>query len=517
MAVDLTLIGSLATARSRAAEDRPPAWAEVALAAATLAALAVFVAVGADRSVWLDEANSILIASRDFPGIAESLSRDNNLPAYYYLLALWIRIFGDSPVVLRLLSGVLYLGGGLAVFAVGRRLFGDLRTGAYCAFFYLVQGLAIRQAQNIRMYALLGLVSALSTGALLRARKREGGWRPWRAVVAVDAAGCFVHVWFAFVLGAQLVAILLFDRRLVGRFLVAATAAAAPFAALWGPAFLGQIRNGATNWMPELRPETAAAAPLEFFGPLASPVIYAVTLALAIRDGWWRKTRFRILATIIVVSIGAPIVVSLVRPIYWPGRYMIIAAPPVAWLVGWTLSNRSPRLLLAGVCWVMLGYRVERQIDTRDEVPEAQLPPGQSDRTSIDFIRAHSKPGDAIVFTSLTRAPAEYYLRREGAMGRYRLISFPAENALHLGWADSSLSPPRRASLAAEADRLAPELFGVAAKGGRVWIYDGYSTGINRILRDRLASGLPAPREHELSGPYHTRILEYSSGAILKE
>jgi hypothetical protein len=62
---------------------------EPALVPLSLAVFLLFVVVGIDRSVWLDEANSIVISSHSFAGIAERLRNDNNLPAYYYLLAIW--------------------------------------------------------------------------------------------------------------------------------------------------------------------------------------------------------------------------------------------------------------------------------------------------------------------------------------------------------------------------------------------------------------------------------------------
>ena len=45
-------------------------------------ALLLFVTIGICRPIWLDEANSILVASQSFSGIIDKLRHDNNLPVY---------------------------------------------------------------------------------------------------------------------------------------------------------------------------------------------------------------------------------------------------------------------------------------------------------------------------------------------------------------------------------------------------------------------------------------------------
>src|SRR5687767_10835676 len=108
-----------------------PFWTERVLVVAALAAAVIFVAVGMGRPVWLDEANSVLIADRSMSGILEALRRDNNLPLYYFLLSFWIRLFGDSEIALRSLSAVFYLGGCAASWALGMRLTRDRRAAWY--------------------------------------------------------------------------------------------------------------------------------------------------------------------------------------------------------------------------------------------------------------------------------------------------------------------------------------------------------------------------------------------------
>jgi hypothetical protein len=151
--------------------------------------------------------------------------------------------------------------------------------------------------------------------------------------------------------------------------------------------------------------------------------------------------------------------------------------------------------------------QVATQFAHRDEVLEASLPPGQSDRTTAQFLVAHASEGDAVVFTSLTRAPADYYFGRSGAERRFREFSFPADVATHLGWTERTVTQARHEALDAEAITLATQLRELAQAHKTVWVYDGPGE-VRAILLQRLQTTLSIRRTHTLEGPYHTSILE---------
>ena len=114
-----------------------------------------------------------------------------------------------------------------------------------------------------------------------------------------------------------------------------------------------------------------------------------------------------------------------------------------------------------------------------------------------------------MVFTSLTRAPADYYFRRARAGGRFVEVSFPAETDSHLRWTPAEVPAGERGILEAEAAQTSDRLRQIVAGGGRVWLYDGFSVNFSTFLKKKLDAALPAPKEHALEGPYHKRILEY--------
>jgi hypothetical protein len=471
---------------------------------------AVFIVVGITRPVWLDEANSVLIAKAGFSGIVDGLSRDNNFPLYYFVLSVWMRIFGDSEVALRSLSAIFYLGGCAAVFALARRLTGESRRGWYAALFYGASPLAVRQAQNIRMYALLGMLCGLSLWCWLRViRDGDKSRGAWICLVGVDLLGMLTHAWFAFALAGQLVATVIFERRRLARFVLAVATAAVPWALLWGVVFWRQLHNGAPNWMPPLKPALVMIALAEFYGPLGALILFATAAFLAASNGFAKYRYSAPLLVTFAVSVAAPLCVSLVKPIYWPGRYLIIALPPLAAVLGAVLpARRRPATAIAA--FLLMATQVAAQIEHRDDVLDAFLPPGQSDRTTAQFLLAHASQGDVVVFTSLTRAAADYYFRRAKARPRFREVSFPADTATHLGWTDHIVTQTRREALDTESSILAAQLREVARTGGTVWVYDGPGD-VRSILLQRMEATMSVHREHHLEGPYHKRVLEFGA------
>jgi uncharacterized membrane protein len=211
-----------------------------------------------------------------------------------------------------------------------------------------------------------------------------------------------------------------------------------------------------------------------------------------------------------VASVVLPLVICIWKPIYWPGRYLIIALPPIAALLGTMLGLGLSRRIMAAVAVLLLVMDVSGQWLHRDENPETPLPLGQSDRTTAHFLLQNAVAGDAIVFTSTTRAAADYYFRRAGAQ-RFVEIDFPREVDQHLGWTDPELTPARRAALEPEAESSAQQLEAVAAAGRHVWLYHGFATPLSDLLKKKLDDRLSVRHVHALVGPYHLRVIEYGA------
>ncbi len=106
------------------------------------------------QSLWADEGNSAALAWRSWSDISQAAAADIHPPLYYWLLSLWVKVFGSSENGLRSLSAVVSAATVGLTFDLGRRLFGRV-AGLLAAFLLAVAPLAVYYAQEARMYALL--------------------------------------------------------------------------------------------------------------------------------------------------------------------------------------------------------------------------------------------------------------------------------------------------------------------------------------------------------------------------
>ncbi|WP_248918905.1 glycosyltransferase family 39 protein [Pseudomonas entomophila] len=107
--------------------------------------------------IWLDEAFSALISHLPPEQILFHTARDVHPPLYYLILHYWMQGFGDAPLALRSFS----VCAGVATVGIGMLLARQLASwraaviaGLLLAFFPI----GIRYSQEVRMYALLGLL-----------------------------------------------------------------------------------------------------------------------------------------------------------------------------------------------------------------------------------------------------------------------------------------------------------------------------------------------------------------------
>ncbi|MBI3163442.1 MAG: glycosyltransferase family 39 protein [Chloroflexi bacterium] len=169
--------------------------------------LAVFVRlIGIDsRPIWYDEAFAILFSSK---GPAAMLygtltttgagAADIHPLGYYILLWLWMEAFGQSIVVVRLLS---FLAGILTiplVYYLMRDLFSE-RAALAATIFIALSPFHVHYSQEIRMYSFLALWLALATLAFFRVT-RTGRLKWWGMFMVSAVLAQYTHNLSAFYL-----------------------------------------------------------------------------------------------------------------------------------------------------------------------------------------------------------------------------------------------------------------------------------------------------------------------------
>jgi hypothetical protein len=427
-----------------------------------------------------DEVWSVKAASLNYSSEMAMLKADVHPPLYFLILHSWIRLFGTGEQTVRSLSGLFYILSVFAVYGLGKELYGS-KTALLCATIYLSSPLAIRSAQFARMYTLLALLSIVSTWLYLQfsVRPRDSN-RHLLFYVLVNILGTFTHVAFFFVLFGQIVFHFLFYRRArIKRFVTAILLSVAPYLFIWAPILLGQINTSGEGlaWLKKPSFSSVGILLLLYGGSfwLLVPVLFYL---------WWRSgfeslRRFSKLeikslpAWLLAITILTPLLISQVKPIF-NARLAIIGLHLFALTIGALIGRRTnffltlELIVLTGIGLFFLN--------------PASAP--CDNRITAAYLSQSVNDEDAVIFTSLTRLPIDFYLQRAPTIRRPFEISFPAEIDKHPGYEGRIYDLHRRTSIEREAQELIDKLAQTLPphKGGRIFLFRGLHPDIDSLL-----------------------------------
>ena len=355
---------------------------------------------------WIDEGQSVGIANHHLTTIPGLLREDGSPPAYYMLLGLWIRLFGDGERATHTLSLLFAIGCIPLAFAVGRSLFGR-STGLFCAALAAIDPYLTYYAQETRMYsfeAFLSLVVALAyVNGILRCR------RSWVVVLVLSLdVMLYVHNWALFVCVGLAVATALFARERLRRFGVAAAGVALLYAP-WLLTLVSQARHTGAPWSSVPSFHELVLAPGAAFNGDAPLLVFALVggagLASVLRRrGDEERATVLTLAVTAAVTVLLAWLLSQLSPA-WSTRYIAVVLGPLLLLAARGLV-RARRLGLAAfvaVAFVWGGYSSSDNKENARQVSAA--------------ITASIRPGELVISTHPEQVPLlRYYL---GARPRF--------------------------------------------------------------------------------------------------
>ncbi len=162
------------------------------------------------QSMWLDELYTFNATAYGPVNAIRATSRDTNPPLFYVLQSFSLMALGRSEWAMRALSalaGVLATG---VMYLAGAKLL-NRRTGAWAAAMFAVSLLAVRYAQEARMYSLVMLIAALELWLFARLLERPTVTRAVLLGVAIGALA-YTHVYGYIAAPMLLVPVLLLPR-----------------------------------------------------------------------------------------------------------------------------------------------------------------------------------------------------------------------------------------------------------------------------------------------------------------
>ncbi|SNR98393.1 glycosyltransferase family 39 protein [Actinomadura mexicana] len=478
------------------------------LACAALTLAVALVGIGSP-SLWLDEAATVSMTARSYGDMLRVFPHLDLVHALYYMVMKpWVAVFGTGALALRLPSALAMAAAAAGLAVIGRRCLGP-PAGLAAGLVWAAGPQTSRWAQEARSYAMTAAVAVLATYLLVRAldRDEERRWRWFAGYAPAVAVLGFLHLDGALLLAAHGVTVLL-TRPKAGvwlRWLASAAVATVPLVVL---ALAAQDQKRQVKWLP--RPSWDVAwTQLQFLAgdrALVAPVV-ALALFGVVASVLGRASLPHRTASLPAVALPwalAPTVLlllvsSVTDPVFYY-RYTTYCLPAVALLAGaglaglFTLARRftarpaplaAARAVLVAAAAAALAVpslRAHDNIRRQDSRPDDM-------RAAADVVRAHARPGDAIVYLagSVRWSAAAY----PDAFGRLRD-------------AGVSTDPVAAANLKGR-DLLPRELPPRLARADRVWVMDHRSLDPHGPVIERRERAVQSAGPWRTAGTWHYR------------
>lgn len=148
------------------------------------------------EGIWRDEAFSFLLAKRPWYQMISLTASDFNPPLYYFILNVWMRVFGTSEIALRSLSILMYVVGVFFVYELFKVILKSRhRTAALYTLLFALNPLLLYYAFEARMYTMLFCFGMMSTFFYFK--------KQYRLYAIATVLGLYTHYFMAFILLGQ--------------------------------------------------------------------------------------------------------------------------------------------------------------------------------------------------------------------------------------------------------------------------------------------------------------------------
>lgn len=470
-------------------------------------------------SMWLDEAYTIKIASLSLPEIIDVLRTDNGAPLFYFILHGWMKLFGNGELACNLLTILISSIGLIATACLLKEVFNDRRILWTGIGLMALCPASIHHATNIRFYALIVLISALSWLFFVRALRNS---RPldWALFTICSIAGFYEHTLYMFTPFSQFMVLVLFYRNRFWRGFIAFAVIGAgclPWLPILVVQTLGYTGGGTPDVIPPLSRYGGAipaylhtiAARILVFSAITPLRLVTATIMLAFIAILIRRNKqdtdtlaARDFLFGHLFSVGMLAVISLVRPVFWLDKYDMIALPLVFGLAGYAVSrlpfSRIIIILLLGLNTVgtanYLHWRTTGELHAQ--------------RDTIELLRDEITTDDVLIATGLSHFTIEYYMEQLD-VPPVPFYVFPAAQQSRPAMIDAEALVGQHAALTAEAAQLLDTLRGTR---GRIILFRSPVEGLEPLyaaLKEEATLEKAIPVRMHTWGPMYTEVLLY--------
>jgi len=388
----------------------------------------------AQQSLWFDEANGIRVAEMSFRGIIPELKYgDVSPPLHYFVLHIWIKIFGAGELSTRTFASIFGILLIPAVYYVGSSLF-NRRVGLISAFIASITQFHIKYSQEVRMYSMLPLLGLLSMYFLYRAVTTDTKVS-WVGYTLCTVLAVYTHNYGIFIAASGVVFFVIYAINQNARwrkFLIAQCVVAVLYLP-WLPTLVLKHYGSPFifGWIPHMRLyhiyETFKVYSGLGFGVFKSTIInslimwagFAVFICCFLAGIFsirkykrifvpyiQNNTELVLLLCYLFVTLAIPMLISIKKPIYLAGKYSISAWPAFPLILGLGVSKiRNLYGLLIILACILFVSSISLYWHYFVWVKSA-------DRSIARFIESKATEDDLLVVVpSWIDVPVDYYLR----------------------------------------------------------------------------------------------------------
>ena len=371
------------------------------------------------RPLWYDDVFSVFLAEKNLPTIAAGTAADTMPPLYYFLLHYWMRVVGETPFALRMLSVAISMSVVALVYTIAARAV-STAAGRWAALFTALAPFEIYHAQELRMYGALALALMLYLYAVIRLSTAERGTS---VLIAISTAlALYSHnLAFLTLLAADVYFVCRRAWGALGRLIVAQVVGALLFLPwlVYVPGQLAKIQQAFWTQPPGIADVLQMLVEFTTYLPLPNLVFAGalfVSLAVVVIASlelvrFFRRGAPPALGLLLVFALVPPALMFgvsyLMRPVFVPRG--VIASELAYYILLAALVVRAPRAARIGVALVV-------GIIALTTLPFFYSAWGEWRRAPFaeadQFLRAQVQPGDLILHDNkLSYFPMRYYDR----------------------------------------------------------------------------------------------------------
>lgn len=387
-------------------------------------AIAVSGALYLNQSLRLDEAQSLWQSRGSFSSILKLIAHDVHVPLYHLILHVWLTLFGNGVVAVRVLSLIFFILNIPAIYALGKLAY-SRAVGLFSATIVATSPFMVWYGNEARMYSLLTLLTILNSYFFVSIYKKRGTYWSWIGYTITAILGVYTHYFFFLLLVAQVVFFFakkeIFPRKALSRFLIIAGIVIASFL----PWAIYVFKSGsASNMRPLLLPPSSFDIFNTFsyflfgFHPDFINTIFvslwplsALFIFLALRHNVKFSPESQFFALAVLVPMVLAYVISFVlRPVFLP-RYLILTLPPLLLVIS-AIILTYPKRLSAGIQTILVSLML---ITLFTQGYSDTTPVKENYRAAVNLLNEEVGPSDLIIVSApFTIYPVEYYYRGLG-------------------------------------------------------------------------------------------------------